>query len=429
MTILRGAYALLLTLFQIVTTGARVFALDSLRSGVVNLRPLSAAVRALVWAALLMVIAFLLSLLFSDALRESGGLQPLRIASSTSRALLAPGLATPITLVAVLLAWSYILTGALHMRPLARWLAFVLFLIFGVQGLTSGLATAPALAVSLGLLAYAPFVGVGCALVLLLLCFIVLPLLKTPLPPAVEFCTVLMLNALLFVPSIAQAAAARSAFGSPFTIDDHAYQAVFVARTALLPFVFIAGVEMANFAQSVGSWVAQAAQRHGARAVLIGLLLILLLYRFAAFVQAKVASGISGGDARAWLGAAVLLLGVGLIALWRLRQPARAEAVPFRWLVGFVLAYMSGNILLLGALPLAVVGLVAYMGVTGEMLAANNVMTGAIVSFSNTFSRYATLLVSALAVLASFEVLRGRGAPSAQILLPGVGPGMRPGAG
>lgn len=397
---------LLLTLWQIATSGVRVFAVDSLRDGVVDLRPLSRTGRALVLAALTIVTAFLLSLLFSDALRINGPLETLAVASTEARGLTAPVLAVPITLVTITLAWTYVLTGALHMRPVVRWLAYLSFVLFGAQALGSGMTNAalnsvlnPLSAALTVLVSIVAFFG-------LLIAFAVLPRLRAPL--AVEFSVLGGLMTLLVLPSAWQTALAGSTYqGHTFGAGDVLNEALVLTRALLVPFLFISGVEMSNFAQSVSSWALQAVRRHASRMLVIGLLLALLIARL---VQHGAALIGEPAPWAAWLGALVLLAGLALLGLM-LRQRTLGGSVPFGSIVAWIAAYSAFNVMLFPLMQIATFVLIAFGVLSGNMAAVQPLSTSVfsvVDTISDTYARF-NLLGLALAAAATGVLLRRRG--------------------
>src|SRR6476659_5128978 len=100
--------------WQIVLGGIRVFAWDSLKGGFIDIRPLVRVARLLALVSLGVILVFSASILFNDALRFTGELEPLPLSSVASGALFVPSPAIPISYLASLLAWTLLFTGALH---------------------------------------------------------------------------------------------------------------------------------------------------------------------------------------------------------------------------------------------------------------------------------------------------------------------------
>ena len=77
----------ILTTWQIIISGLRIYAWDSLKRGIIDLRPLSRVARLLALTGLVLVFFFLLSILFAQTLRTTGSLESLRLGSSAVRPL------------------------------------------------------------------------------------------------------------------------------------------------------------------------------------------------------------------------------------------------------------------------------------------------------------------------------------------------------
>lgn len=402
----RSLINVLLTLWQIAASGVRVFAVDSLREGVVDLRPLSRSGRVLVLAALGIVAAFLLSLLFSDALRISGPLETLAVATSEARGLTAPVLAVPITLVTITLAWTYMLTGALHMRRSVRWLAYLSFVLFGAQALGSGMTNAAVNSVLNPLGAALTVLVAFVAFVALLIAFAVLPRLRAPL--AVEFSVLASLMTLLVLPSAWQTALAGATYQTHvFGAADVLNDALVLTRALLIPFLFISGVEMSNFAQSVSGWAIRSVRKHASRRLVIGLLLTLLIARLAQHAAALIGEP---APWRAWLGALVLFGGLAVIG--RLfRQRTLGGNLPFGTIVAWVAAYSAFNVLLFPLMQLATYLLIAFGVISGNIAVVQPLSTSVfslVDTASDTYGRFSLLLL-ALAAAALGVALRRRG--------------------
>lgn len=385
-TTLRSLYTLLLTLWQIVAGGARIFYWESFTTGLIDLRPLSRAVRLLTLFALALVGGMLLSLLFSEGLRSLGPLEPLVYESDAARGLLAPSLAVPLTLVALTLAWSYVLAGALHVERRVRWLVLIVYLLFGLLSLSTSLIGAPSQEPlqSLALL--------GClfvpAVLLLFAAFLLLP--RHPLPLPVEFAIMLGLNTLFVAIALFQTTLAQQQFGSTQFSTNLVGELVIGARVLIIPFLFIAGVEMVNFGVEATRWVSRSVQRQREAWIAALLLGAFLLYRLVSLFLAH-RDGIDSPQWAAWGGAALLGLGVGLIALWCSRRPEGAP-VPYRLVILLIVlmplvqvmlipivSVVSFFFALLAALSPLLGGLDpnGFMGLTNDVLGGFQQLSGA----------------------------------------------------
>src|SRR5262245_922943 len=250
----RSLIGLLLTIWQILRTGAQTFVWGAVRDGAIDLRPLNRALRLLTLAGLLLILAFLLSLLFNDFLRINGPLEFLVDDSTETRGLLAPSAAIPLTLAAMTLAWGYTLVGALHVRRDVRWATLLVYVLFGFLPLFSSavgsVETNAIWWIMLGVLA------------LLIVCFAVLPRWALPLP--LEWSIVLALHGAAML--LALYAQARTQIVSDGELPVSGLASSLVQSSILLiaPFLFIAGLGWADFGLEVSGWTARAVQRHAA---------------------------------------------------------------------------------------------------------------------------------------------------------------------
>ena len=418
---LRGLYTLLLTLFQIVSSGFRVFALDGLRAGVVDVRPLSRAVRLLVVAALALVILFLLSLLFGDTLRAGMPLQTLRLGGTGVRALTVPVITTPLTLIAIILAWSYILTAALYIRAGLRWLTFVVYILFGLLAFTNGMNNFAGLGVANVVAAVAPTLGVLLAFGLMVIALLFLPRLRVSY--ALGFFIMLSLNLLMLLPSLwSTAYVSLTVPDAPFHMADMLNETLMVTRALLVPFLLISGAEMANFALTASGWATQAAERHTTRGLAVALLFLLLVLRLANLISDL---GFSAPNAfqwnafpwPSWAGALILLMGLAVIGMC-LRKPLAtmldAEEVPFGTIVWLSIAFALLQILLVASgrlIVYVVLGLVLVTNDFAQATALSNDIFGWVSIISATYGRYSVLIQAGLGLLiAAFHLWPGKGA-------------------
>ena len=324
-TLPRQVGTLLYRVWQVVTDGVRLFVWETLRTGMIDLRPLGGVLRLLTVTGLVLVFGFLASILFSDVLRTLSALEPLDFESSSTRGLLAPALAVPLTLGALLFAWSFILTGALAVRSArARWFVFLLYLLFELSGLLSGVFGVPAHAgfLSLGLMGLA-YVGV---FALLVLAFIFLPRLSLPL--YIQFIFILGLNTTLVALGLAQAAAAQVRTGFPYPAGYLIGTTVSLARVLIIPLLFLSGVEWVNFGVEVARWTTVSVRRHATGWIMGALLGLFLSYRLYGLAVNTIAKGLNAEQLQSWAGAVLLCLGLVAIMLW-LRRRARGESVPY----------------------------------------------------------------------------------------------------
>jgi hypothetical protein len=326
---------LLTTLWVILVGGVRIFAWDSLKGGFIDIRPLPRVPRLLALVGLTLVFIFIGSILFNDLIRQSGVLEPLPLSSSEGRGIFVPSTAVPIAFLTTLLAWSMMLTGALHVMGAVRWSIFFCFVFFGLSGLfVVMLQTFSALDSALALVA---FCLTGIILLTLVLAFALAPRFK--LPVAFEFTLMLGCVGGLYLVMLLLAVRASEGGSVDFVSGYLVPEVVTNPRYLIIPFLFLAGAGIIDFGISLTNWGARSAQRFGRDWVFVSLLLALLAYRWFDFALQLVRSGVSANQLSAWTGA--VLAGSILIplAIWRVRKPFE-DRVPQKLVVGLILAFV-----------------------------------------------------------------------------------------
>jgi hypothetical protein len=331
----RSLIGLLLTIWQIVHTGARTFVWGAIRDGAIDLRPLSRALRLLTLAGLLLIMSFLFSLLFNDFLRVNGPLEFLADDSTETRGLLAPSAAIPLTLTAIALAWGYTLVGALHVRRDMRWAVLLVYLLFGFLPLFSAAtATIESNAIWWILLAMPA---------LLMLCFVVLPRWALPLP--LEWSLMMGLHGAIMLLTLYAKARTQIISDGELPVSGLVSSLVQSSIILIAPFLYVAGLGWADFGLEVSGWTARAVQRHATGLLVTLLLATFLAYRLYSLVGDLLVDGADERQLGAWAGAALLCAGLAAIAAWRRRRTAAGE-LPRRLLVLLILLAVSVQFLL-----------------------------------------------------------------------------------
>jgi hypothetical protein len=336
--------------------------------------------------------------------------------SGAGRGLLVPSIAVPLTLITVTLAWSYVLTGALHVRRAARWLVFLVYVVFGFLGLANASLAIPSHAGRFSVFTVAAiFLAVLSAL---WIAFRVLPYRRAPI--AVEFALMLVLQTVLTLVGLAQAVRAQQRSDFPYVGSYLITTSIDLSRMVIIPFLVNSGSEMGNFARDVAGWLSKSVRKYAAGWMTSFLLLAFLAYRWFGLARSLL-GGITPQQRNAWLGAALLIIGIGLIYVWR-RQQKSGEAVS-AWLV--VALIVLPQLVQIAIAPLLVVvgffftltaslnmqsGGVDYAGLMNQ---ANQAL-GALASLSNAYAevRYLVLAVMA-AVVAWWAGRRGQGTVAA----------------
>lgn len=411
------AAQIFLVLWQVVSSALRVFTVDSVRAGMVDVRPLPPGGKVLVGIGFVVTFLFLAATIFSDQIRSAMPLEPLSISSSPTRGLLVPGLAVPATICGLALAWSFVLAGALRMHRAARVIAYLSFLAFGSQSLSSGMTAAAQFSISdaqlfrtLTIASWATFAALGAALV-------VLPMLR--LPRSVDFAIVAALVTLYAMPGlIALARSAEMAVQVPIGRADSISDALFLTTVLLVPFRMISGMEIVNVAHALSSASVQAVRRHVQRTPMLIVTLAILVARIAFATHDLFIT-----DAPEWqqLLAAIIVIGgaYGLMLLYRNRRSDAAP--PFLIIVLTIVAFTIVNMTLIPLMQVVVSALLAYgIGTNSLALVAPLVdpSLAALNQISDFYGAYGLLLLAFGAAVAA--VLRWRHRDSVSPFLAGL---------
>lgn len=411
---LRLLAQLILLLWQVLSTGVRVFAVDSVRDGMLDLRPMSRSSRMPLAIGLIATIAFLVAILFTDTLRTLSPLEPLAIASTSTRGILTPTLAVPLTLVALVIAWSLILAGVVRLHAVIRVLAVAAFLLFGAPALNDVVAATAPLTISAPLLAVALNAVAGIAMLSLLAAVFLLP--RHTHADWIDFVVVLGLVTLFTLPGVLAYSYIRSdAYDDPMGLADALAGGLALSVAILAPFRMISGLEMANLAATVTSWMMRAAWRRTGRTFAVVVLSAALLWRLAVHFSAL--WGENSLPWAAWAGAALHLAGVGLLALvFRDRPSTGVESfAPMAW---SIVAYLAFNVLLTPVLQTVTSGLIAFGVLTGRLEAVTGSADAVLRVFaaaSDAYSRFALLILAGGAAAAALWLARRR-RPSVTIM-------------
>lgn len=333
--------AFLSALWQIFFGAIRIFAWDSLKGGFIDVRRLDRVPRLIALIGFALVFGFIASILFNDPLRTGGVLEALPLSSSAARGIFVPSLAVPLALVAVILAWSLILTSALHVQRWVRWGIFFCFLVFGLPADILGSMIGAAGENVLLLLAFV----LGTLLLLggLLFSFIFFPRRQAVL--TIEFTTVLLLVGGLFVLFLFAAVQATQIGSVNFVTGYFTADAVTNPRNLTIPLIYLSGAEIISFGITFTSWGGQATVRYANRWVVLIMLGVFLAYRWFGVLNEYILSGVSSAQWLAWGGAA--LAGACLIPLawWRARS-SEHQTIPFKLVMGLILLMIVPQLLL-----------------------------------------------------------------------------------
>ncbi|MEM8533441.1 MAG: hypothetical protein AAGF95_21555 [Chloroflexota bacterium] len=366
----RHALPMLLLWYRIITDFLR----GNLREHFIDLRPLSYPMRLLTIIGLFFIFGFIGGIFFKDVLRFQGMLEPLVIDSSTTRGLLVPNLVVPVTLIAMVLGWGYVLTGALHVRRWLRWAILICYILFTAMPLAINVAgSTGSLLTTLG------------AIILLLalfLAFIILPRLQ--IAPVIEWSLITLLHGSLMLIYLNGAVTGQILSDGEFRASS-VLSIVFTTGGLLMaPFLFFAGLGWVDFGLTVSGWVSRSLRQRGTLLVAIVVLFVVLGSRLFGLFGDIVVNGVSTTQWNAWIGATVFCIGLLPIALWRQRQ-SRGSKVPLQLLAG------------LSLVPIIPVFLFALFAIVSLLFTIINTLT-----FSS-LERFNRSLVSA-EILLNFEV-------------------------
>ncbi len=395
--------ALLKALWQILVGAFRIFAWDSLKSGFIDVRRLDRVPRLIALVGFALVFAFIASILFNDPLRTGGVLEALPLSSTAARGIFVPSLAVPLALVAVILAWSLILTSALHVQKWARWGILLGFLLFGLPADVIGSMITAAGSNALLLLA---FVG-GTLLLLggLLLCFVLFPRRTAVL--AIEFTTVLLLVGGMFVLFLIAAVQATQLSNVNFVSGYFTADAVTNPRNLTIPLIYLSGAEIISFGITFTSWGGQATVRYANRWVVLVLLGAFLAYRWFGVLTETILPGISPAQWLAWGGAALAGACLVPLAWWRARQGAY-ETIPFKLVLGLILLMIVPQLLLF----VSIIGVSAFFLTQASdpnVIQNMTTATGPLTALSNLLSDVVYLMLTgAGAAVAVYGLRRQR---------------------
>lgn len=337
----KSLHAFFSALWHIFVGAVRIFAWDSLKGGFIDVRRLDRVPRLIALIGFVLVFGFIASILFNDPLRTGGVLEALPLSSAAARGIFVPSLAVPLALVAVILAWSLILTSALHVQRWVRWGIFFCFLVFGLPAdIIGSMVGAAGENVPL-LLAFV----LGTLLLLggLLVSFIFFPRRKAVL--TIEFTTVLLLVGGLFVLFLFAAVQATQIGSVNFVTGYFTADAVTNPRNLTIPLIYLSGAEIISFGITFTSWGGQATVRYANRWVVLIMLGVFLAYRWFGVFTEYILPGISSAQWLALAGAA--LAGACLIPLawWRARSSAH-QTIPFKLVMGLILLMIVPQLLL-----------------------------------------------------------------------------------
>lgn len=268
----------LLGLAWALTFGAlRDFVWADIRTGLIDLRGLSRATRALIWFGLLLVMLMVGALLFNDVWRASSPLIA-QVNGIPGRGALLPMTLLPLSLFMLSMAWAFLLTGALHAHWLAR-VGIVVFymLVTGIRVLT--LVSSQLVNGNFGNL---PMWACVVALLAVPIFFILRR--RSLAHPIVDFTVLLILVSLIYIVSQSTGVESWHAFGIPVTLAEIEAD-IQLPGLVIMPLLLFFGVDVANFTRRAAGWVVDIVTLRMAKGALWVILIAAFILRWWALAQ------------------------------------------------------------------------------------------------------------------------------------------------
>ncbi len=404
----RGTLIALLGFLWAISFGAlRDFVWADIREGLIDLRGLSRPTRALAWIGFGLLGLMLIAILFNDFWRASSPLLTLT-EPLPGRGRMLPVAVLPATLFLLSVAWAFLLAGALRSHILIRLGVLFLFLPAAGLWLANSLASAGISGVGLGLV-------VSAVATVAVPLFFIFAARRRP-RPAGEFLALLILTALVFIPTQADDVESWRQLGSPLMVAKIEATLGFLGYL-ILPLLLLVGVDIDNFARQASGWTMRVATERFPFWLEVGALVALLALRLR-FVGGELAERIAADGARAtalaYAGSLGVVAVIGLAWLLATRTPAAstpaaAETVAAgdaatdgeRLALPLILASNGAQLIAFAGLWISL-GLLPLLTVVGSL-------SGAADRFGKAAALPWTIAVDVLAIVAAvFMARRGR---------------------
>jgi hypothetical protein len=268
----------LLRLAWAVTFGAlHDFVWADIRAGLIDLRGLSRATRALVWFGLLLVGLMVGALLFNDVWRASFPLIA-QVIGTPGRGALLPVALLPLSLFMLSIAWAFLLTGALHTHPLAR-MGILIFYMLITSIRVAALVSSQLVNGEFGNL---PMWACVAALGAVPIFFIARR--RNPAHPIVDFTILLILVSSIYIVSQSTGVESWRAFGIPVTLAEIEAD-IQIPGLVIMPLLLFFGVDVANFTRRAAGWVVDVVTLRMAQWALWVILIGVFILRWRALAQ------------------------------------------------------------------------------------------------------------------------------------------------
>lgn len=397
----RGTLVALLGFLWAVSFGAvRDFVWADLREGLIDLRGLSRPTRALAWIGFVLLGLMLIAVLFNDFWRATSPLLTLT-EPLPGRGRMLPIALLPATLFLLAVAWAFLLAGALRSHIAIRLGVLFVFLPAAGLWLSNSLASA-----SIG--GFGPALAVSAVAALGVPVFFILAARRAP-RPAGEFLALLVLSALVFIPTQADDVASWRELGSPLMVAKIEATLGFLGYL-ILPLLLLVGVDIANFARQAAGWTMRIATERFPFWLEVAALAALLLLRLRFVIMEtaeRVAADGGAATALAYAGAFGVIAVTGLAWLLVTRIPSVAPAQPSaasaadageRLALPLIVASIGAQLITFAGLWLSL-GLLPLLAVVGSL-------SGAAGRFGSAAAAPWAFAVDVLAVLAAIYLSR-----------------------
>ncbi|MCL5994683.1 MAG: hypothetical protein M1546_01355 [Chloroflexi bacterium] len=268
----RATFAGVFGLLWAVSFGAlRDFVWADIRAGLIDLRGLSRATRTLVWFGLALLVLMVGALLFNDALRAQSNLIA-KTVSVTGRGALLPEMLLLLTLFMLSIAWGFLLTGALHSRPLIRVALLLIYLVLSgwrVLNMATGSALSGEVFNTSLWLSFGAWLAVPLFFVLRR---------RAQAHPIVEFTVLFTLIAVNFAVSQSDGVGTWRDYGIPLTLAE-LEASIQLPGIFILPLLLFFGIDVANFARRAAGWTVDIVTQRMARWALWVILIAVCAWR------------------------------------------------------------------------------------------------------------------------------------------------------
>lgn len=422
----RTTLAVVVGLLWAISFGAlRDFVWADLRGGLMDLRGLGRTTRALAWLGFGLLAAMIVALVFNDVWRAQFPFIAVRSETDAGRGALLPIALVPVSLFLFAMAWSFMLTGALHSHPVIRLGALLLYVSTAISMTSTAISD----------LSGRPLLGWTAVGAIGLVPLIFAARWRAAPRPAPEFVLFLVPVALTLALAQLQGVTSWRLNNVPIMFFSLSLN-LGAAQQFVLPLLFLIGVDIANFTQQAAGWTTAILAARLPRWLTPTALLLFLAWRLRDVVAEAIARVDLNGwrtEAAVYCVAALVPLGTG-VSWWlikrlskradeeRVTAPAINEVVE-RWALPLILVYNATA--LLNALLLSIAACLPTLGrLVGDFALgtslSNQVIDVTSEVFNATFVPWRFLIDGSAVLLALWLARRGRGALALYLALFGL---------